>query len=173
MLTIVLGPTFEIPLQTTSDETVATIADWIREGRCPFHAVRAGNHFTLAPQPAARHFWSPTLSLEVREEDGRPVAHGRFNPSPAIWTGFMLTYLALATIAIGASMWGAAQATLGRTPWAFVFIPACVLVGGAMFWASWVGQRLARAEMAAMRQTLDKLLCLDQAGPAQARPMSD
>jgi hypothetical protein len=158
MWTIVLGPTFQIPLDRPSEEAVAALNAWIRSGECPFHAIRAGNHFALTTPARARHFWSPTLSLEIREEDGRPAARGRFNPSPAIWTGFMLTYLALATISIGAAMWALAQATLARPPWALAFIPACALVAGAMFWASWVGQRLARAEMERMRRALEEIL---------------
>lgn len=165
MWTIVLGPTFQIPLDRPSEGAVAGLNAWIRSGRCPFHAIRAGNHFALTTPPRNRHFWSPTLSLEIREEDGRPVAYGRFNPSPAIWTGFMLTYLALATIAIGASMWALAQLTLARPPWALAFIPACVLVAGVMFWASWVGQRLARTEMERMRRALDAVLLAPGDGP--------
>lgn len=173
MWTIVLGPTFEIPLRSTADESVETLARWTRSGRCHFRAIKAGNHFTLTTPAHTRHFWSPTLSLEIREADGVPVASGRFNPSPAIWTGYMLTYLSLLTISLGAAMWGSAELVLGRTPWSLLFIPACIAIGLAMLWASLLGQRLARDEMAAMRRALDEVLDgMEAREPSHTREMA-
>ena len=165
MWSAVLGPSFTMTLNSTSDEAQETLATWIREGRCPFHVVRAGSHFTLSTPDTRRHFWSPALNLEVREEDGQPLINGRFNPSPAIWTGYMLTYLSLVTISLGSAMWGTAQVILGRTPWAFLFIPVCLVLAGTMFWFSFVGQRLARPEMKAMRAGLCDIL--DVADPGR------
>ncbi|USN98743.1 MAG: hypothetical protein H6810_11355 [Phycisphaeraceae bacterium] len=165
MLDIVLGPTFDMTLNTTSDEAEGTLATWIREGGCPFHAIRAGSHFTLTAPAATRHFWSPTLSLEVREADGKALVSGRFNPSPGIWTGYMFTYLALVTIALMAAMWGTAQIMLKAMPWAFALIPVCAVIAGVMFWISAVGQRLARPEMKAMHVALCGVLDIDEPGP--------
>lgn len=158
MRDIVLGPTFEVELPGGADDGERGLAQWVRSGECRYHSVRAGSHFTLTGQKADRHFWSPVLTLEVAEEDGpggmTGIVRGRFNPSPGIWTGYMLTYLALLTIVLGASMWGLAQVVLGRTPWALAFVPGCAVVGGLMFWASAVGQRIARPEMAAMESAV-------------------
>jgi hypothetical protein len=151
MRDIVLGPTFEASLPSTADDAERALAEWIRSGGCPYDAARAGSHFTMSPRRETRHFWSPVLNLDLREENGVSLVAGRFNPSNGIWAGYMLTYLALATIAIGAAMWGTAELLLGRTPWSMLFIPACLVVAGLMFWASAVGQRIARPEMAAMR----------------------
>lgn len=170
MRDIVLGPTFEIALAGTADEAERALAAWVRSGDCPYDAVRVGRHFTMAVRREARHFWSPVLNLEVREENsaGEPMrlVAGRFNPSNGIWAGYMLTYLALATLAIGAAMWGTAQMLLDRTPWAFAFIPACVVVGGLMFWASAVGQRIAGPEMGAMREAVESALGVPAGGAA-------
>jgi len=165
VLDIVLGPTFDVTLDSTSDEAEGVLADWIRGGGCPFHAVRVGSHFTFETPTGSRHFWSPTLTLDVREEDGRAVLHGRFNPSHAIWTAYMFTYLALVTIILGASMWGLAELILHRTPWALAFIPVCALIGAVMFWASAVGQRLARPEMKAMHAALCGVLGVEGEPP--------
>lgn len=165
MQDIVLGPTFDITLETTSDEAEQTLAAWIREGRCPFHASRAGSHFRLTTPAATRHFWSPTLNLEIREVDGRAVLSGRFNPNPSIWTCYILTYLALVTIALMAAMWGVAQIVMHRTPWAFLFIPVCLVIAGTMFWASMVGQRLARPQMKTMHAALCEVLEIEHPTP--------
>jgi hypothetical protein len=158
MRDIVLGPTFEVELAGSADEGERALGDWIRSGECPYDAARAGSHFTMTIRPRERHFWSPVMNLEVLETNGRTVAAGRFNPSNGIWAGFMLTALALATIAIGASMWGTAELILGRTPWSLALIPACLVVGGVMFWASALGQRIARPEMEGMKTAVRGVL---------------
>lgn len=163
MRDIVLGPTFEVALPGSADEGERALAEWIRSGACPYDAARAGSHFTMSARPGERHFWSPVMNLEVREENGIAVAAGRFNPSNGIWAGFMMTYLALATIAIGASMWGTAELILGRTPWSLVLVPTCLIVAGLMFWASAVGQRIAGPEMAAMQAAVAGVLGADEA----------
>lgn len=163
MRDIVLGPTFEVALPGSADEGERALAEWIREGACPYDAARAGSHFTMTIRPRERHFWSPVMNLEVLETNGRAVVSGRFNPSNGIWAGFMLTYLALATLIIGSAMWGTAELILGRTPWSLVLIPACLVVGGLMFWASAVGQRIAGPEMAGMRSAVAGALGVDEA----------
>ncbi len=168
MRDIVLGPTFELTLVGTADAAERALAAWIRSGECPYDAVRAGSHFTLSIRKQSRHFWSPVLTLEVREETGgddgaaspsvSAIVAGRFNPANNIWVGYMLTYLALLTLILGSAMWGIAELLLDRTPWSLLLIPACVTVGGLMFWASAVGQRIAKPEMAAMRAAVDGVL---------------
>ena len=48
-----------------------------------------------------------------------------------------------------------------------LLIPACVVVGVVMFWASAVGQRIAKPEMAQMREAVEGALGIDpvEAGP--------
>ncbi|MBZ0171694.1 MAG: hypothetical protein K8E66_04875 [Phycisphaerales bacterium] len=164
MRDIVLGPTFDLTLGSTSDEAERAVAEWIREGRCPFHAARAGGHFTLSTPRATRHFWSPTLSIEVREHNGLAIVSGRFNPGPAIWTGYMLTYLSLITISLGALMWGIAELVLGRGPRAMALIPVCITIAAVLFWFSSIGQRLARPEMMAMHAAVCGVLEVDNPG---------
>lgn len=155
MRDIVLGPTFEIELPGTADEAEGVLAAWVRSGACPYDAARAGSHFSFETGRATRRFWSPALTLEVVEANGRAVARGRFNPRPGIWTGYMMTYLALLTIVLGAAMWGLAELSLKQRPTALLFIPASVAVGAVMFAASAVGQRLAGPEMDAMRAAVE------------------
>jgi len=162
MRDIVLGPTFEAELSAGADEAERVLADWIRSGECPYHAARAGSHFTLGIREGSRHFWSPTLNMEVRETDGVAVVAGRFNPSNGIWAGYILTYLALLTISIGSAMWGTAELILGRTPWSMALIPACIILAGLMFWASAVGQRIARPEMEQMKAAVCAAIGIEQ-----------
>lgn len=131
-----------------------------------FEGRRAGNHLMITVPAGERHFWSPWAHVEVLDPGdpsagghdpvppGGCVVRGRFTPHPAIWTGYMLAYLALTTLIIFAGVFGYAQHTLERTPTALLVVPACLVVAGAMWVASLIGQRLARAQIATLTGAL-------------------
>ncbi|MFG0306555.1 MAG: hypothetical protein ACF8Q5_10140 [Phycisphaerales bacterium JB040] len=111
----------------------------------PRHTPRAGRH---EPETGAG-------SVEKAGGVGGAEVFARFNPSPAIWTGYILASLALLTIIFGAAMWATAELMLDRPPHALWVIPACLLVLALMWTASALGQRLAADEMADMRRAIE------------------
>jgi hypothetical protein len=103
----------------------------------------------------------PPSSVEQVRDGGEPrrtEVFGRFNPSPGIWTGYMLATLALLTVTVSALVWGGAQLQLGGPPHAFWAVPVCVLVLIVMWTISAAGQRLAREEMGAMWEGVERAL---------------
>lgn len=174
MKTLVLGPTFRIPVDESVESVAARFTSWTESGGGGYESSHAGNHFQIAIAKPERHRWSPWLTLEVREctkcetmtegeEAGlKPTeVFGRFNPSPAIWTGYMLGSLALLTTALIAVMWATAELMLGEPPLALWVVPVCVLVLAVMWGISAAGQRLARAEMAEMQAAVERLLAAE------------
>lgn len=174
MKTLILGPTFSITTSQPVEAATARLAAWIGSETCPFAGSGVGDHFQLdiAPRDPARHFWSPHLTIEVRASDGGSVVAGRFNPSPAIWTAYLLGSLALLTIAVGGSMWGVAQVMLHESPWALLAMPICTVVGAVMWWASAVGQRLARAQMDDMHRAVEAVVAPMVVAPMGQGPES-
>lgn len=111
-----------------------------------------------------RHFWSPWMHIELQEQaDGVTELFARFSPSPSIWTGFMLSYIALITTAFIAGCWGCAQWLIGEPPVLLWGVVVPVVIGCALAWFSRVGQRLARGEMEELRDAV--LGALDVGGP--------
>ena len=87
MLRVVLGPTFDIPLHRPRDSVAAHLSQWVAHAQCPFDGRVLGHHLTLTVRERDRHFWSPWLTLDVRNQQGAEGCHvhGRFNPHPSIW----------------------------------------------------------------------------------------
>lgn len=152
MKQVVLGPTFELELGMDADaasDRFTQAADGARE---KYRTRRSGRHFLVTIAGDARHFWSPWLSLEFTARGADDVAttcaaFGRFNPSPAIWTGVMLASLSCLTLALGGLMWATAEWMLDRPPmalWASAFSGIGLI---ALYVVSLVGQRLAFAQM--------------------------
>lgn len=145
---VVLGPTFEIE----TPMGVEAGSDWLDEAlighRGALVCRRTGAHFLVSIDPSRRHFWSPWMTFElVADGSGGSRGHGRFNPSPGIWTGFILAALAMITVAGSGLVWATAEWTLGRPLhglWGTLVGTVGVVV---LFLVSASGQRLAKAEM--------------------------
>ncbi|MFI4898685.1 MAG: hypothetical protein ACIARR_12785 [Phycisphaerales bacterium JB059] len=157
MLRVVLGPTFDIPLPRPRAEVTAQLTDWLANARCPFEGRVVGDHRTLTVCDRDRHFWSPWLTLSVHDtpaDDGAPacLVHARFNPHPSIWSAVIFSGLALLTISAIAAMWGVAQLIMGHTPLAWIVIPACFILAGALYWTSHIGQAIADEQMNTIQQ---------------------
>lgn len=160
MLRVVLGPTFDIPLERPRDEVITQLSDWVLHATCPFEGRMLAHHLTLTVCERDRHFWSPWLTLDVREqpdEDGCHV-HGRFNPHPSIWSAVIFSGLALMTISFVAACWGMAQLLMDRSPMAWLIIPACFCLAGALYWISHIGQAIADEQMDRIRAGIDEAL---------------
>lgn len=178
-----MRPTEEFLCALSPEEALTRLAETPRSV-ATIDARRAGSHLMLTVKREHRHFWSPHAHVEVlaeAERDPQPlpppvaladaVLHAddapaelptlvrvRYSPSPSIWTGFMLAYLALATIASFAAIFAGVQLTLSQNPWAFWFIPAAAAVALAMWLSSKVGQNLAAEQIDHLRQTMRRVL---------------
>ena len=110
------------------------------------------DHVVLCMIPEVRHFWSPWLMLDVQAEDGATHLFGRFSPHPSVWTGFAFCYLTLTAIGFFALIFAwASQLSGSGNSWLGLLAPLCAAIAFALWWASQVGQRLARAEMVRLR----------------------
>lgn len=115
-------------------------------------------HATIQiPQPA-RHFWSPVLNIEIREEEDETSLHGRFSPEPNIWTGFMAIYGVLVLIALIGAVVGLSQLSLGGSAWGLMLVPATAVMGAFIYGAAFIGQGLSAEQMYEMRSFVDDVI---------------
>ncbi|QKK09520.1 MAG: hypothetical protein HND58_16020 [Planctomycetota bacterium] len=97
------------------------------------------------------------------------VLHARFSPKPAIWTGFMLSYISLITAGCFGLMFAASFLVIGRSAWlSLVLGCACLALALGMYAAAQVGQRLAHAQMAELRDLVHDALAELRAEPPAA-----
>ena len=146
-----MRPTFEIDFPIDPETAISRLCLLLNDDDYPVTGRVAGTHLMLVIPPDRRHFWSPWLNIEVHPQSesnaDEAKIHGRFSPNPSVWTGFMLGYISLLTLIFFASMFGVAQWMMDGTPTALKLIPVFVVIGGIMYWASLMGQRIANAQM--------------------------
>lgn len=162
-----IRPTFILTLADAPEQAVLRLRGALEAAQPAYpHQIR-GPHAVLSLPRGVRHFWSPWLTLEFQAAERGAVVHGRFSPKPAIWTGFMLSYIGLVTAACFALMFAASLAIIERPAGSWLGL-AILLFGTAlgMYAASQAGQRLAAGQMAELRAFLEASLFGDQASGA-------
>lgn len=154
-------PTFECSIPMSPDRASDALQCLLRAAGSPFVGQTTGSHFLIAFDRRARSFWSPWLHVDLRDVASDPnstFVFARFSPAPSIWTAFMLTYMALFTIAMICGAWAVSQWMLD-TPatmlWG-VAIPAAI--AALMFWSARIGQSLARGQMTTLLDAVREAL---------------
>jgi hypothetical protein len=142
-----MRPTFELSSSAPPEQTIRSLRSLADDASHPIDTQTAGTHLMLSIPSGSRHFWSPYLHLEIHSAQSGATVQGRFSPNPSVWTGIMLTYIALCTLMFFAAVIAFAQLMMQRSPSALIPLPFLVLICAAIYWASLVGQRLANEQM--------------------------
>jgi len=156
-----LRPTFEASVPMAPERVARRLDGLLRDDSAGLTGQSVRSHFLITVGRDRRHFWSPWLHRDLRADPGDPASTSllaRFSPAPSIWTGFMLTYIALFTLALISGCWAFSQWMLEQPPtmlWGVLF-PG--LVAGAMLWSARIGQSLARDQMRELRDAVRGVL---------------
>jgi hypothetical protein len=142
-----MRPTFRIEFPLEDQEAIHKLSTLLDDADFPISGRIAGNHLMLVIPPESRHFWSPWLNIEVYQLETGSAIKGRFSPNPSVWTGFMFTYISLATLSFFAAMFGVAQWMMNKPPAAAKLIPLFIILAVLIYWASLIGQKFAQAQM--------------------------
>lgn len=166
-----MRPTFLIEFPVSPEQAIKCLSMLVNDHDLPIEGRIAGNHLMLVIPPKRRHFWSPWLNIEVHACDDRSSVKGRFSPNPSVWTGFMLTYLALGTLVLFALLFGLSQWMMGKPPTAITLAAIPTLIAVVLYLASLIGQRIAIDQMNELyTASMDALVGLEVTGPAENRP---
>ncbi len=156
MTTPNIRPHFDFEFQETPDAVMARLRE--RLPRCPrCTGVSKGSHAELFVPTSERKIWSPWLSVTAETDHYQTILRGRFAPHPSVWTWYLFCSFALAFgLLVGLSLAYAQWAT-ETAPWGLVSIPICLLLGGMLFLASQIGQRLGADQMHHLKSALGEL----------------
>ncbi len=147
MSTIKFRPTFTLPTELKPSEVIERIKQQVTDSPDRMEGQFASEYAMIGITGKQRHFWSPWLHLEVRQETNERMVFGRFSPHPSVWTAFMFSYLSLGCILFFSLIIAWAQHLSEEMPWALLAWPTCLLIGAILWLISQTGQRLASSEM--------------------------
>ena len=132
--------------------------------------VSVGRHAELFVTAEERRVWSPWLSITAEGQSGGSVLRGRFAPHPSVWTLYLFLAFGLGFALLVGTTWGYAQWAIDRTPLALLSVPLVLLLGGGLYLASLVGQRLGAEQMAHLQRTVEEMVRDEATGPTRDSP---
>lgn len=156
MTTPSIRPHFDLKFREASDDVMARLRE--RLPQCPrCTGVSRGCHAELFVPESERKIYSPWLSVTAEEHEDTTILVGRFAPHPSVWTWYLFCSFGLGfALLVGLSLAYAQWAT-EATPWGLMSVPICLILGGALFFASQVGQRLGAEQMDHLSAALEEL----------------
>jgi hypothetical protein len=153
-----MRPTFSLETELSSKEVMRCLQQTFQQNPQEYEGQFTRDHAMISYEVSKRHFWSPWLQLECRENEGLRELFGRFSPHPSIWTGFMFSYLSIGVIVFFAAMFGVSQQLSNQSPWAYYVIPVAISIATGLWIASQFGQRLAQVEMMQLKSRVEECL---------------
>ena len=164
-----MRPVFRVALERP-DRFLPALRDVLGASDAGCEGTVFRRHAALQVAESARHFFSPYLYLELRndreredaaherssDEPAGPYVHGRFAPHPHVWTFFMAIYGLLAIAAIAGGVWGLSVWALGEAPWTLLAVPGSIALMGFTYGAAFIGQGLGAPQMYDLRRAVDR-----------------
>mgnify|MGYP001033082709 CR=1 FL=1 len=152
-----LRPSRRVHLSLSREEAVELVREflvstgsdcWEGKGRwCELHL----------PESEQR-LWTPYLSIRADHEPDGSSLFARFQPRAEVWTFFVFLYSAIAFLVLFGGVFGYVQWASGESAWGlwavWIGIPALL----AMHLASYLGQRLARAQTQELQRRFDTVV---------------
>lgn len=153
-----MRPRFRRTARVPPEAAFVALREAVADPECRFRArfAELHGHAEFRVARPERHFWSPTLGLEIRGEGAGSTVHGLFGPHPAVWTFFMFLHFAAGTLATLGLVLAWSQWSLDESPWGLWSVPLAAALSGGAYVASLFGQRLAHDQMDAMLAFLDE-----------------
>jgi hypothetical protein len=178
MKTAKFRPTFSFPTELTARQVIRLVKADLQHDCDLYYGQFASEYAIIGTAGKHRHFWSPWLQLEVREDQETKLVFGRFTPHPNVWTGIVFINLVLACCSFFGIMIAMSQQLAGEFPWAYLSIPICAGIALTVWLVAQTGQRLAESEMQELQSRIEKCLRnpnalgLATAGPDSADSLS-
>ncbi len=153
-----MRPRFERVVDVPCAELIARLRGNLRCTEPRVHAQMADRHLQLLIEQRDRHYWSPSLSVDLESMDDRTRIKGHFGPHPSVWTMFASLYFLFAFAGLAGMVLGGTQWLVRQTPWGLWLVPAAVVLFGGAYAASLVGQRLGADQMHTLAAALDSMV---------------
>ncbi|MEM6273920.1 MAG: hypothetical protein AAF735_01660 [Myxococcota bacterium] len=117
-----------------------------------------GNHVQVAMADAHATIWSPWLTAEVSDAEHGARISGRFSSNPTFFTMYLASVAAVGISTVGLAIFGVAQWSLGVYAWGLWSLPVGGALGLVLLGIPFLGQSLARQQLADMHHRVETLL---------------
>ena len=111
-----MRPTLLLATTKSAEEALDCIRRSVADHADEYEGQFTARHAMISISKRLRHFWSPWMHIEIRDDEPRRHVFVRFSPHPSIWTGIIFSYLALAVLMFFAAMFANLSTNCRRVP---------------------------------------------------------
>jgi hypothetical protein len=128
------------------------------ENTAKFSFTMDPGHVVIRINQEDRHFWSPQLSLTIDENEDGTQIRGLYGPAPNVWTIFLLSYLAIAVLALFALFLGLSYWMLDqdiKILWALPLLGSAAVI---VYLIAQFGQKIGAEQTFRLHQFIESTL---------------
>jgi hypothetical protein len=153
-----LRPSRRVHLALSREEAVESVREILRTTASAECWQGKGRWCEIHLPEDEQRVWTPYLSIRADHEAEGSSLFARFAPRSEVWTLFVFLYSAIAFFVLFGAIFGYVQWASGEPAWGLwaVWLGVPALLG--MHLASYVGQRLARAQTEELQRRFDAVL---------------
>ena len=156
MLPPAMRPRFVLECHDSVPEVMERIDQALLQPDCPVRGYMRSRHICLSLPEEERHFWSPTLDLDLEPTEQGCRLRGYFGPQPNTWTMYLAGFACLILVAGASLLIASSQWILDQPPTALWALPVCLALLAALYLAALGGQSLSAAQIERIRQFVDQ-----------------
>lgn len=157
MTSVRIRPRFQKQLDQDMPEVELLLKSKL-EATDKFSYTMDPRHVVIRIKPEDRHFWSPQLSLTLDETEEGTLVRGLYGPAPNVWTIFLLSYLAIAVLALFALFLGLSYWMLDQDIKIFWALPVLGMAALAVYLIAQFGQKIGAEQTFRLHQFIEASL---------------
>ena len=140
-------PRFQIETTMSINEILAKLKSGLARPDATCRGEVNQGYATLFLPPEEQHYWSPQLSLNMEELEGKSMIRGLYGPRPAVWTMFVFFYAIIAFAIVIIGVIGLSNLSLDKSGAILWAVPLLILIFLTLYIVSYIGQKMARGQM--------------------------
>ncbi|MEO1023472.1 MAG: hypothetical protein AAFW89_13085 [Bacteroidota bacterium] len=138
----------------------ASIQQHLDDPESPCRGTVIPHFATIYPPKEDQHFWSPQLTITLKEERDGTLIRGLYGPKPSIWTMYVFFYSLIGFISMIVAMIGFSLYSLGNPAPILWLLPILILVFLSLYITAYFGQKLGHKQIIILHRFFEQ--CLGQ-----------
>ncbi|MBF0276940.1 MAG: hypothetical protein HQM13_04085 [SAR324 cluster bacterium] len=158
MAKLQIRPRFQMSVSLSPEEVRTRIHNELGKTQKSITGKLLTDFILLNIAEEQQHYWSPELSLEIKEQPEGSLIKGIFGPKSAVWTMFASFYALNLFIGVIGAMFGISQWMIDQYSYGFWAIPVSLLLFFSAYGIAYAGQKLAHEEIVLLQAFLKNAL---------------
>jgi hypothetical protein len=140
-------PRFKLYIQRSQEDLESSFKEKLSAEGKSYEGRVLNGYIVIRVLPEEQHFWSPQLSISIREEEEGTEVRGLYGPHPSIWLGFTFVHIAVSVASLFILIVGLSNMSLGLSSMILWSLPVLAGISLVMYLIARAGQKLGEVQL--------------------------